>query len=132
MSFPSTARRMQRFRQPHKIQGPLFPIEDGELIDAINDYKNLPIESSVTIKDCNIKTEYDKPFDAANYVEVIEVNDDNNVYMDNNDCMDENKNCNEKDNKENIFKNDQKESEKTVNMFCKYLHVIDMKFKIIN
>lgn len=107
---------MQRFRQPHKIQGPLFPIEDDELIDAINDNKNTPDEDYNFSKDCDNKSQVDKSFNAANYVEVIEIDD---IYEDTNGCIDENDACSEEYNKENVFKNIQKSSEKTVNMYCK-------------
>lgn len=110
MTFPSTARRMQRFRQPQKIQGPLFPIEDSELIDAINDYKNIPNNDTDNNRDYKPHTSFDE-YD----VEIIEVND---VYLDNNN-YNENETFNEKDDKENVSTNIQKETEKTVNMYCK-------------
>lgn len=106
MSFSSTARRMQRFRQPQKMQGPLFPIEDNELIDAINDYKNIPDEDIKSSLGCKTDT----LFDAANHMEVIEIDD---VYMNENDDF------NEKGEKENVSTNIQKGIEKTVDMFCK-------------
>lgn len=118
ISFSSTARRMQRFRQPQKMQGPLFPIEDDELLDAINDYKNIPEENT----DCTITTidnyqnnNKDNTFDATDHMEVIEFEDD--TYMHNNDYISENKRFNDKDDNEIVF---QKETEKTVNMFCKF------------
>lgn len=106
---------MQRFRQPQKVQGPLFPIEDDELIDAINDYKNIPdenINSSLVFKTETL-------FDAANHMEVIEVDD---IYMNyNDDYIDKKEDFNEKDEKENVSENIQNDTEKTVNMFCKLI-----------
>jgi len=58
---------MQRFRQPQKMQGPLFPIEDNELIDAINDFKNIPHEESTT--NDNEECKPDITFDAENHNE---------------------------------------------------------------
>jgi len=104
---------MQRFRQPQKMQGPLFPIEDNELIDAINDYKNIPNEDVYNNQDSKTESSFDE-FDAENHMEVIEVDD---VYSDNNNCNDDN----EKNDKENISTNIQNEIEKTVNMFCKLI-----------
>jgi len=103
---------MQRFRQPQKMQGPLFPIEDDELIDEINDYKNIPDDDSVQSKTDSLINE----FNAENHVEVIEVND---MYMDNSDYIDENEDFTDKDDKENVFRNIKNDTEKTVNMFCK-------------
>ncbi|XP_050441870.1 uncharacterized protein LOC126846484 isoform X2 [Adelges cooleyi] len=115
VSFSSTARRMQRFRQPQKMQGPLFPIEDNELLDAINDYKNIPnieTNNSQASKNDLLIDE----FDAASHMEVIEVND---LYTDSEEYFnDQDDHSNMKENKENITLNTQKESEKTVNMFC--------------
>lgn len=118
MSFSSTARRMQRFRQPQKIQGPLFPIEDNELIDAINDYKNIPDEDANNSQDCKTDTLLLSKFDAESKVEVIEVDD---TYMDNSDYNNENETFDE----ECMTKNIKKETdEKTINMFCKLHFVI--------
>jgi len=103
---------MQRFRQPQKMQGPLFPIEDNELIDAINDYKNIPNEDAYNNQDCKTDTLCNE-FDADDQVEVIEIHD---VYSDNNNYNDENETFNEKNDKENVITNIQKE---TINMFCK-------------
>lgn len=115
ISFSSTARRMQRFRQPQKMQGPLFPIEDDELIDAINDYKNISDDDTINNSQyCKTDNSFDE-FDAENHMEVIEVD----MFMDNNDCIDENEVFNDGNDKENISGNIQKETEKTVNMFCK-------------
>lgn len=114
VSFSSIARRMQRFRQPQKMQGPLFPIEDDELIDAINDYKNIPDETSNNNQDYKYDTVFNE-FNAENHMEVIEVDD---ISMDSNEYIDENGTFSEIDDKENIFKNIKKETEKTVNMFC--------------
>ncbi|KAL5239591.1 hypothetical protein ACI65C_007001 [Semiaphis heraclei] len=116
VTFSSTARRMQRFRQPQKMQGPLFPIEDNELIDAINDYKNIPLENTTN----NSEDEDCKPvisFDAENHMEVIEVDD---IDMDSNEFTDdvESETFNEKYDKENVSKNIIKEKDATVNMFC--------------
>lgn len=113
---------MQRFRQPQKMQGPLFPIEDNELIDAINDYKNIPLENTTN----NSEDEDCKPvisFDAENHMEVIEVDD---IDMDSNEFTDdvESETFNEKYDKENVSKNIIKEKDATVNMFCKYLLII--------
>jgi hypothetical protein len=116
VSFSSTARRMQRFRQPQKMQGPLFPIEDDELINAINDYKNISDEDINCSENLKSNSPSLDEFNAENHMEVIEVDD---VYMYNNEVIDENETLNEKDDKENISKNLQKETEKTVNMFCK-------------
>lgn len=116
VTFPSTARRMQRFRQPQKMQGPLFPIEDDELLKAINDYKNIPDNEPYNIHECKTKTLIDE-FDAENHMEVIEVDD--NCMENNEDYKDENKIFNEIENKENVSLNIQQETEKTVNMFCK-------------
>jgi len=101
------------------MQGPLFPIEDDELIDAINDYKNIPLENTTN----NSEDEDCKPaisFDAENHMEVIEVDD---IDMDSNEFTDdvENETFNEKYDKENVLKNIIKEKDATVNMFCKYL-----------
>ncbi|XP_025411959.1 uncharacterized protein LOC112684582 isoform X4 [Sipha flava] len=115
VSFSSTARRMQRFRQPQKMQGPLFPIEDDELINAINDYKNISDEDINCSENLKSNSPSLDEFNAENHMEVIEVDD---VYMYNNEVIDENETLNEKDDKENISKNLQKETEKTVNMFC--------------
>lgn len=93
------------------MQGPLFPIEDDELLKAINDYKNIPDNEPYNVQECKTETLIDE-FDAENHMEVIEVDD---ICMENN----ENKNKNEIDNKENVSINIQKETEKTVNMFCK-------------
>lgn len=115
---------MQRFRQPQKMQGPLFPIEDNELIDAINDYKNIPPENTTNnSQDCKP----DITFDAENHMEVIEVDD---TYMESNEYTDEMESepFDEKNDKENIFKNIQKETEKTVNMFCKYYYFSQVCF----
>lgn len=108
---------MQRFRQPQKVQGPLFPIEDNELIDAINDYKNIPEDdpNSSTV-DISQKIENDNTFDATDHMEVIEFEDDTNMH--NND-IDEKKSFNDKVKSENLLS---KETEKTVNMFCK-IHI---------
>lgn len=104
---------MQRFRQPQKMQGPLFPIEDDELINAINDYKNISDEDINYSENHKSPTSLDE-FNAENHMEVIEVDD---VYMYNNEAIDENEII---DDKENISKNIQQETEKTVNMFCKF------------
>lgn len=106
---------MQRFRQPQKIQGPLFPIEDDELIDAINDYKNISDEDVNKSEDYKTDVLFNE-FDAESQVEVIEIDD---IYMDNNDYKDENDTFIDKNNKENISKSMKIEPEKTVNMFCK-------------
>lgn len=120
ISFSSTARRMQRFRQPQKMQGPLFPIEDDELINAINDYKNIPDEDTINNSQyCKTDDSFDE-FDAENHMEVIEVD----MFMDNNDSLDENEVLNDGNDKENIPGNIQKETEKTVNMFCKIINLI--------
>ncbi|KAL4097806.1 hypothetical protein QTP88_022520 [Uroleucon formosanum] len=116
VTFSSTARRMQRFRQPQKMQGPLFPIEDNELIDAINDYKNIPLKNTNN----NSEEEECKPsitFDAENHIEVIEVDE---IDMETNEYTDEVKSgaFHEKNDKENISKNVKKEKDATVNMFC--------------
>jgi len=108
---------MQRFRQPLKMQGPLFPIEDNELIDAINDYKNIPLENTtITSEDEDYKP--DRTFDAENHMEVIEVDD---IDMEINEYTDEveSEAFNVKDDKENVLKNIKKEKDATVNMFCK-------------
>lgn len=115
MSFSSTARRMQRFRQPQKMQGPLFPIEDNELIDAINDYKNILDEDVMSRQDSKTDTLFNQ-FDAESHVEVIEVDD---IYMDNCDDIDENVVYNEKEVNDIVSKEIKKETENTVNMFCK-------------
>uniref|UniRef100_A0A2S2PRH7 FLYWCH-type domain-containing protein n=1 Tax=Schizaphis graminum TaxID=13262 RepID=A0A2S2PRH7_SCHGA len=144
VTFSSTARRMQRFRQPQKMQGPLFPIEDNELIDAINDFKNIPHEESITNdnqeckpditvnaenhnQECkpdvtvdaenhNQECKPDITFDAENHMEVIEIDD---IDMESNEYTDEieSEAFNEKDDKENN-ENIKKEKDKTVNMFC--------------
>lgn len=115
VSFSSTARRMQRFRQPQKIQGPLFPIEDNELIDAINDYKNIADDDFECSKDCKTDTLLSNEFDAESQIEVIEVYED---YIDNS-------NYNYKNyDEEHSTKNNNKETEKIVNMFCKPQHFI--------
>lgn len=106
---------MQRFRQPQKMQGPLFPIEDNELINAINDYKNIPDKDVNCSKNHKGPTSLDE-FNAENHMEVIEVDD---IDMYNTEIINENETVSEKDDKENIPKNIPKESEKTVNMFCK-------------
>lgn len=118
---------MQRFRQPQKIQGPLFPIEDNELIDAMNDCKNTPEDDpkcSITTVDIRQNIKKDNTFDATDHIEVIEFDDDS--YMRNDDFIDEKKSFNDKDNSGNMFP---KETEKTVNMFCKF-HV-PFKFKFV-
>jgi len=99
------------------MQGPLFPIEDDELIDAINDYKNIPLENTTD----NSEDEDCKPdilFDAENHMEVIEVDD---IDMESNEFTDEveSETFNEKYDKENVSKNIKKEKDATVNMFCK-------------
>lgn len=111
---------MQRFRQPQKMQGPLFPIEDNELIDAINDYKNIPLVNTTN----NSEDEERKPditFHAENHMEVIEIDE---IDMDSNEYTDEveNEAFHEKNDKENISKNVKKEIDATVNMFCKYYY----------
>ncbi|CAH1737385.1 unnamed protein product [Aphis gossypii] len=113
VTFSSTARRMQRFRQPQKMQGPLFPIEDNELIDAINDFKNIPLEESTTSDGQECKS--DIIFNAENHIEVIEVDD---IDMESTTDEVESEAFNEKDDKENVSKNIKKETDKTVNMFC--------------
>lgn len=105
---------MQRFRQPQKMQGPLFPIEDDELINAINDYKNIPDDINYSENDKSLISVDE--FNAENHMEVIEVDD---IYLYNNEIIHENETLIEKDDKENISKNIQKETEKTINMFCK-------------
>ncbi|XP_025192512.1 uncharacterized protein LOC112592611 [Melanaphis sacchari] len=120
VTFSSTARRMQRFRQPQKMQGPLFPIEDNELIDAINDFKNIPLEESSANKDKNVTNQECKPnilFDAENHMEVIEIDD---IDIESNEYTDETENeaFNEKDGKENVSNSIEKITDKTVNMFC--------------
>lgn len=114
VSFSSIARRMQRFRQPQKIQGPLFPIEDDLLIDAINDYKNIPDDNSNNDQDCKYNTVIDD-FNAEKHMEVIEIDD---ISMDSNEFIDDYDGTSNETDKENVFKNNKKESEKTVNMFC--------------
>lgn len=108
---------MQRFRQPQKMQGPLFPIEDNELIDAINDFKNIPLEESTTSDGQECKS--DIIFNAENHIEVIEVDD---IDMESTTDEVESEAFNEKDDKENVSKNIKKETDKTVNMFCKYYY----------
>lgn len=110
---------MQRFRQPQKIQGPLFPIEDDELIDAINDYKNISDEDVNKSEDNKTNVLYNE-FDAESQVEVIEIDD---IYMDNSDYKDENDTFINKNNRENVSKSVKIETEKTVNMFCKLSHI---------
>lgn len=105
---------MQRFRQPQKIQGPLFPIEDDELIDAINDYKNISDEDVNKSEDYKTDVLFNE-FDAESQIEVIEIDD---IYEENNDYKDENDTFIDK-NKENVSKSIKIETEKTVNMFCK-------------
>ncbi|XP_022179344.1 uncharacterized protein LOC111039966 isoform X2 [Myzus persicae] len=116
VTFSSTARRMQRFRQPQKMQGPLFPIEDNELIDAINDYKNIPLENTAN----NSEDEDYKPditFDAENQIEVIVVDEiDMEINEDTGEV--ESETLNVRDDKENVSKNIKKEKDATVNMFC--------------
>lgn len=106
---------MQRFRQPQKIQGPLFPIEDDELIDAINDYKNISDEDVNKSEDYKTDVLFNE-FNAESQMEVIEIDDTD---MDNNDYKDENDTFIDKNNKENVSKSIKIETEKTVNMFCK-------------
>lgn len=120
---------MQRFRQPQKMQGPLFPIEDNELIDAINDYKNIPHEYTTN----NSEDEESKPvitFDAENHMEVIEVDE---IDMESNEYTDEveSEAFHEKNDKENISKNVKKEIDATVNMFCKYYYFKTYIFYLI-
>lgn len=109
---------MQRFRQPQKMQGPLFPIEDNELIDAINDYKNIPLENTAN----NSEDEDYKPditFDAENQIEVIVVDEiDMEINEDTGEV--ESETLNVRDDKENVSKNIKKEKDATVNMFCTY------------
>lgn len=107
---------MQRFRQPQKMQGPLFPIEDSELIDAINDFKNIP-NKNINVTECKTESLLNE-FDAANHIEVIEVNDINMDSYDD-DFIAENETSNDKDDKENFSKYITKDTERTVNMFCK-------------
>lgn len=109
------------------MQGPLFPIEDNELIDAINDYKNIPLKNTNN----NSEEEECKPsitFDAENHIEVIEVDE---IDMETNEYTDEVKSgaFHEKNDKENISKNVKKEKDATVNMFCKYCY---SKIRIFN
>lgn len=119
---------MQRFRQPQKMQGPLFPIEDNELIDAINDYKNIPHEYTNNSEDEECKPVI--TFDAENHMEVIELDE---IDMESNEYTDEVESevLHEKNDKENISKNVKKEIDATVNIFCKYYYFKTCIFYLI-